>query len=32
LEGNVEKAEEQKQLYLAKKEEIRERFEEDATR
>ena len=26
LEGNVEKAEEQKVLYLAKKEEIRERF------
>jgi hypothetical protein len=26
LEGNVEKAEEQKALYLAKKEEIRERF------
>jgi hypothetical protein len=32
LEGNVEKAEEQKQLYLVKKEEIRKRFEEDATR
>jgi hypothetical protein len=32
LEGNVEKAEEQKQLYLAKKEEIRKRFEQDATR
>lgn len=32
LEGNVEKAEEQKALYLAKKEEIRKRFEQDATR
>jgi hypothetical protein len=32
LEGNVEKAEEQKQLYLAKKQEIRKRFEQDATR
>lgn len=27
LEGNIEKAEEQKQLYLAKKEEIRKRYE-----
>lgn len=27
LEGNIEKAEEQKQLYLAKKEEIRERYD-----
>lgn len=32
LEGNMEKAEEQKSLYLAKKEEIRKRFEQDATR
>lgn len=32
LEGNIEKAEEQKALYLAKKEEIRKRFEQDATR
>lgn len=32
LEGNAEKAEEQKSLYLAKKEEIRKRFEQDATR
>jgi ABC-type multidrug transport system ATPase subunit len=32
LESNVEKAEVQKALYLAKKEEIRKRFEQDATR
>lgn len=29
LEGNIEKAEEQKQLYLAKKQEIRERMQQE---